>query len=107
MEDAVAGKGEETKPCGTHSPAIECAGDLCCGNVAIPDGEMNNYEYVYGKEGAKKILAMETTCEKKHDSPTVKRESRFDKFVNMELPFKCEEKQIGFPCVIVNENDDA
>ena len=29
---AVAGKGAETKPCGSHSPTIKCAAELCCGN---------------------------------------------------------------------------
>ena len=39
---------------------------------------MNSIEFVYGKEGAKRILAMGTTCEKK-DATLVKKDSYLDK----------------------------
>ena len=69
MEDAIAGQGAESTPCGTHSPTIKCAEGLCCGNGTLSDEEMLYYEYVYGKEGAKKMLGLRNTCEKEGKTP--------------------------------------
>jgi len=62
---AVAGKGAEGKPCGSHSPAVKCVAELCCGNFDVPANELAMAEAVYGKDMTTKMMLLSSSCQKK------------------------------------------
>ena len=62
---AVAGKGAETKPCGSHSPEIKCAAELCCGNFVVVAAELAAAEALYGKDVTTSMMNLTGSCQKK------------------------------------------